>query len=91
MIEAMKIAAKVALIAIITGAIIALFAGVQIPGLDFTVLTNALGTALALAYHWCPGLSVILPVAIAMWGVYLAILLFHYAMIGVRWIIKVNE
>lgn len=91
MVEALKIAAKVALIAVITTAIVALFAGIQIPGLDFTYINQGLSTALAFAYHWCPGLQVVFPLAVAMAGVYLAIMLFHYAMIGVRWIMKVNE
>lgn len=91
MVEAAKIAAKVALIAVITSAIIALFAGIQIPGLDFTYFTQGLQIALAIAYHWCPGLQIITPVAIAMAGVYLSIILFHYAMIAIRWIMKVNE
>lgn len=91
MVEALKMAAKIALIAIITTAIIALFATVQIPGLDFSLFNQGLASALALAYHWCPGLQIVTPLAIGMMGVYLSILLFHYAMIGVRWIMKVNE
>lgn len=91
MVEALKIAAKVALIAVITTAIIALFAGVTIPGLNFQYFTQGLSSALAIAYHWCPGLQIVFPVAVAMFGVYLSILLFHYAMIAVRWVMKVNE
>lgn len=91
MIDGLKMAAKVALIATITTAIIAIFTQVQIPGMDFTVLTNALSTALAIAYHWCPGLSIIFPVAIAMFGVYLSIMTFRYAAIAFRWVFKVNE
>lgn len=91
MVDAMKIAAKVALIAVITTAILALFAGVSIPGLDFTYFNQGLSTALALAYNWCPGLQVVFPLAVGMASVYLAIILFHYAMIAVRWIMKVNE
>lgn len=91
MVEALKIAAKVALIAVITTAIIALFSTVQIPNLDFTYFSQGLNTALALAYNWCPGLQIVFPLAVGMAGVYLAIILFHYAMIGVRWIMKVNE
>lgn len=86
-----KIAAKTALIAVVTVAIIAVFATVQIPGLDFTLLSQGLSTVLALVYNWCPGAQLIVPVAVAMMGVYLAILLFEYAMIAVRWIFKVNE
>lgn len=91
MFDGIKIAAKVALIAVITAAIVALFAVVKIPGLDFTYFSQGLNSALAFAYNWCPGLSIVVPVAVSMAGVYLAILLFHYAMIGVRWIMKVNE
>lgn len=86
-----KMAAKVALIAVITGAIIALFANVQIPGLDFTMFGQALGKGLAILYHWVPGSNIIVPIAVSMFGVQLAIFLFHYAMIAVRWVMKVNE
>lgn len=86
-----KMAAKVALIAVITAAIIAIFANVQIPALDFTLFSQGLNKAMAIMYHWVPASQVILPLAIAMLGVQLAILLFHYAMIAVRWVMKVNE
>lgn len=91
MLDGIKMGAKAALIATVTAAIIAIFANVQIPNLDFSTFSQGLSTALALGYHWCPGLQIVVPVAIAMAGVYLAIILFHYAMIAVRWIFKVNE
>lgn len=91
MVEGIKMAAKAALIATITAAILALFAGVRIPNLDFTYFSQGLRTALAIGYHWCPALQVVFPVAVAMFGVYLSILLFHYAMIAVRWVMKINE
>lgn len=84
-------AAKLALIAVITAAIIAIFANVQIPNLDFTLLTQGLNKAMAIMYHWVPAASVVLPIAVSMLGIQLAILLFHYAMIAVRWVMKVNE
>lgn len=87
----LKIAVKAGLIAVVTVAIIALFANVQIPGLDFTVFSQALGTGLAIVYHWCPATVVVLPVAIAMFSLYLAIMLFEFAMIAIRWVFKVNE
>lgn len=86
-----KMAVKGALIAVVTAAIIVLFATVQIPGLDFSSISGGVGTALAVFYHWCPAAQVIVPLAITMMGVYLAILLFDYAMIAVRWVFKVNE
>lgn len=86
-----KMGAKIALIAVITAAILAIFATVQIPNLDFSVLSNGLGTALAIVYHWVPASQVIFPIAVSMLGIQLAIMLFEYAMIAVRWVMKVNE
>lgn len=89
--DIVKIAAKTALIAVITAAIIALFANVQIPGLDFTLFGQTLGKGLAILYHWVPGSNVIVPIAFAMFGLQLSIMLFEFAMVAVRWIMKVNE
>ena len=86
-----KMGAKLALIAVITAAVILIFANVQIPNLDFTLLSQGLGTALAIIYHWVPAAQVIFPLAVAMLAIQLAILLFEYAMIAVRWVMKVNE
>ena len=89
--DIIKIGVKTALIAVITAAIIAIFANVQIPGLDFTMFGQAISKALAIIYHWVPGSSVIVPLAFSMMGIQLAIILFQYAMIAVRWVMKVNE
>lgn len=86
-----KMGAKIALIAVITTAIIVIFATVQIPNLDFTLFSQGLGTTLAIIYHWVPAAQVLVPLAITMLGIQLAILLFEYAMIAVRWVMKVNE
>ena len=87
----LKIAVKAGLIAVVTTAIIALFTNVTIPGLDFTIFGQALGKGLAILYHWCPATVVVVPVALAMFSLYMAIILFEFAMIAVRWIFKVNE
>ena len=89
--DAIKIAVKTALIVVITAGILALFTVVQIPNLDFSVLTNGLSTALAVAYHWCPILTVIFPVALVMLGLKLAIKVFEMGAIAWRWVMKVNE
>lgn len=88
---ALKIAVKSALIAVVTAAIIVLFSSVQIPGLDFSFFSNIISKGLAIVYHWCPAASVIIPVSFSMYSLWLAIQLFEFAMIGVRWIFKVNE
>lgn len=89
--DIVKIAVKTALIVVITVAVIALFATVQIPTLDFSTLSTGLSTALALFYHWVPAATVVFPLAIVILGLYLSILLFELAMIAVRWVMKVNE
>lgn len=86
-----KMGAKIALIAVITAAIILLFSTVQIPNLDFSTFSTGLSTALAIIYHWVPAAQVLVPLAITMLGIQLAILLFEYGAIAWRWIFKVNE
>lgn len=86
-----KMGAKIALIAVITTAILVIFATVQIPNLNFTLFSQGLSTALAIIYHWVPASQVLVPLAITMLGIQLAIMLFEYAMIAVRWVMKVNE
>lgn len=86
-----KMGAKIALIAVITAAIILLFTTVQIPNLNFSTLSTGLSTALAIMYHWVPAAQVLVPLAFSMLAVQLAILLFEYGAIAWRWIFKVNE
>ena len=91
MLDGIKMAAKAALIVGITSGILGIMALVQIPVLDFSLLTQGLSTAMAIGYHWCPGLSVVFPAALAIMGVYVAILAFYISAIAIRWIMKVNE
>lgn len=86
-----KMAAKLALIAVVTAAIILIFSTVQIPNLDFSTFVTGISTALAIMYHWIPAAQVVVPLAFTMLGVQLAILLFEYGAIAWRWIFKVNE
>lgn len=86
-----KMGAKIALIAVITAAIILLFTTVQIPNLNFSTLSTGISTALAIMYHWVPAAQILVPLAFSMLAVQLAILLFEYGAIAWRWIFKVNE
>lgn len=86
-----KMGAKIALIAVITAAIILLFTTVQIPNLNFSTLSTGLSTALAIMYHWVPAAQILVPLAFSMLAVQLAILIFEYGAIAWRWIFKVNE
>ena len=86
-----KMAAKIALIVVITTAVIALFTVVQIPTLDFTLFGTIMGKGLAFANHWIPGFTIVFPITVVCLGLQLAILLFEYGAIAWRWIFKVNE
>lgn len=87
----LKIIIKTGLIAVVTAAIIILFATFKIPGLDFTVFTQAIGTGLAVVYHYVPVSQQLFPIAVSLLSLELAISLFQLGMIAVRWIFKVNE
>ena len=89
--EYVKMGAKIALIAIVTAAILLIFSTVQIPNLDFSTLSSGLSTALAIMYHWVPAAQIIVPLAMTMLGIQLAIILFEYGAIAWRWVFKVNE
>lgn len=89
--DIIKIAAKTALIAVITAAIIALFANIQIPTLDFQAFTQSLGSGLAVIYHYVPIAQVLFPIVLALLAFDVALRAFNLAMIAIRWIMKVNE
>lgn len=86
-----KIIAKTALIVVVTTAVLALFANIQIPAVDFAPVTNALGVGLAVVYHWFPPAQVLMPVVFFLIGLDIALITFNFAMIAVRWIFKINE
>lgn len=91
MTDAFKIIAKTALIAVITAAVFALFANIQIPDLDTSLISEALGIGMAVAFHWIPILNVVWPIVVFLLGFELAKKAFDLAMIAVRWVFKVNE
>ena len=89
--DAIKIAVKTGLIAVIMVALWAVFNNVQVPSVSFTEFTSAVSMALAVAYHYVPALQILFPVAIGLVGIELGILTFKYGMIAVKWVMKVNE
>ena len=90
--DAVKIAVKSGLIISITIAIIALFANVQIPQLDFSRFQVALGFGKAVIDYYAGWMSPLLICALFLLSFnYVALPAFHVAMIAIRWIMKVNE
>lgn len=86
-----KIALKTGLIAVVMVALWAVFANVQIPTIDFSVMFSSAGTAMAIFSYWCPAFPVVWNFTLILLGVLLALWAFRFAMIAVRWLFKVNE
>lgn len=89
--DAVKIAVKTGLIAVITAAVIALFANIQIPSLDYSQISQGLGVGLAVMFHWVPVMNILWPLVLFLIGFHIAYYAFKLGMIAVRWVMKVNE
>lgn len=89
--DAIKIAVKTGLIAVITVAVVALFSNIQIPNLNYTEFSNALSVGLAIMYHYVPIMNILWPLVLFLLGFHFAYYGFKVAMIAIRWVMKVNE
>lgn len=89
--DAVKIAVKSALIVGITAGIVALFANITIPSIDYQYFTQGLSSGLAVVYHFVPIAQVLFPVVLAILAFDVGLRAFQLAMIAVRWVMKVNE
>lgn len=86
-----KIALKVGLVAVIMVSLWAIFANVQVPVIDYTIVSQGLSAGLAVLYHWFPITQALFPLVVVLFSVFIGILSFKYAMIAVKWLMKVNE
>ena len=89
--DAIKIAVKTGLIAVIMVALWAVFTQISIPTIDFSTVFSSAGTALAVINYWIPVFSILWNTTLALLGVLVALWTFRFAMIATRWIMKVNE
>lgn len=89
--DAIKIAVKTGLIVVITVAVVALFANINIPTLDYTQFTQGLSIGLAVLFHWVPVMNILWPLVLFILGFHVAYYAFKVAMVAIRWIMKVNE
>lgn len=86
-----KIGIKAGIIITATAIIVAVFANIQIPSIDTTVFSQAIGTGKAFINYWTPVGSTFLLFFIGLLGLKLALLAAKIALIAIRWILKVNE
>lgn len=85
-----KIAVKIVVVASIMAAIVALFNVIQIPELDYSAF-DVIPTIIAVVEHYCPIMSIILPVAFGMVAILLTLYAVKFTLIGLKWVMKINE
>lgn len=86
-----KMAAKLALVVVITGAIVALFNIVTIPSFNISALNAYMTIAFTFATNWCPMFPWLFTTGIALLSLELGFMAFDVAAMAWRWIFKVNE
>lgn len=86
-----KMAAKIALIAVITAGIIVLLNTVTIPTINFAAILTYLNVAYSFALNWCPVMTILWPICLSLITLEIAIMTFEVGAIAWRWIFKVNE
>lgn len=86
-----KIALKTALVATVMVALWAVFTQIQIPAIDFSIITQNIGFAFAFISYWCPAFPVIWNIILVFLTMLVALWTFRFAMVAVRWLFKVNQ
>lgn len=87
-----KIAAKTALIAVITTAILAIFLNVQVPVFNVNLVVQAIGKGRALVSYYCGPFITLVDIGLWLLGIrYVALPALHMGLLAVKWILKVNE
>lgn len=94
MVDALKIAAKVAIIAAVTGIIIALFTGAIFPAVNLTPIRNAVGFGRAMYEYYCGGAGISILINLGMWLLvmrYIGVPTVKLGFIAFKWIMAVNK
>lgn len=86
-----KIAVKTALVATIVVAVYQIFATIQISIPSLTNFTFVIAKGKAILFHYGPWLSDYWGLIMTLCQVALGIWAFYFAILAVRWILKVNE
>lgn len=86
-----KMAAKIALIAVVTAAIIGLLNIVTIPNFNINAITAYITIAFTYATNWCPMFPALWGIGLTLLALELGIMGFEVAAMAWRWVFKVNE
>ena len=86
----LKIAIKTGIALLVSGLVFVLFSVVKLPALDLSFFSQV-GTFLAVAEHYCPALTLLLPFLGTLLALELVMEGVRLALIAIRWVLKVNE
>lgn len=92
MVDALKIAAKVAVVAVVMLAVFTVFSGITFPPIETLYLEPAVAKGKAIIEFWLGNIGLAwLSLSFILLGIRVAILTFKISMITIKWILKVNE
>lgn len=87
--QTIKFGARTVALGLVIGAIIAIFAAVQIPTPDYTVFSQAVGKGYAIMNYWIPGFSVLYNFILLVYGLWITIQVAKFSIAGLALILKV--
>lgn len=92
MVDAIKMAAKIAVVAVATGLVIAVFTGITLPEVNVVKFAEALSKGYAVVNYYAGWLMPLLNLGVLMLALrYVALPTFYLGIIAIKWILKVNE
>lgn len=86
-----KIAVKTALVATIVGSVIAIFNNVSVSLPTLTKFVTVISKAKFILFFYCPWISDYFSLIMILCQISIAIWIFYFSGLAVRWILKVNE
>ena len=87
----LKIAIKIVIAVAIVTLIVTLLNVIKVPAVDLTPITAMFSTVLAILYHWCPVLEVLIPASFVIFGIVLSIMAVRFSISGLKWVLKINQ
>lgn len=88
--EAFKIVARVAAIIAAFGAIVVIFAMIQVPAFDYSSITASVSSGLAVLQHWIPGFMIVWNFIKTLFSVIITLFGIRWIVFGAKWALKVN-
>lgn len=87
----LKITIKIVVAVAIVSSIVMLLSAIRVPAVDLTPITGMFATVLAIIYHWCPVMEVLIPASFIILGIVLSIMAVRFSISGLKWVLKINQ